>query len=475
MKKLFLSILLILPFLSIAQNYCGTLQTEEQLTWLRDFQANYTGSDFRGGDTYYVPLKVHIVGTDEGTGYMNAQTVMQDICDLNDKFAATGFHFYLFEGINYINNDDYYNHDWDDGYLMMVNNNVANVSNMYFVNDPVGNCGYFSYGGDATAINNDCGGIGNSTIAHELGHFFSLPHTFYGWEWGEPAASDQEEVDGDNCNSAADGFCDTPPDYAPFRWNCSSPPDYTDPDGVEFTPDGTYYMSYSNDACTDKFSEEQMDAMRGNLNGPRNNLSDHPAVTFTDVDSTALIAPEDGAVHQYPNYTVLKWKAVENAEGYVLQIAYTPTFSAVKYDIFTTDTFFLATDLAAEFNYKWRVKVLGEANTCEPAGNYRTFETGAEYLSAIDENNLVFDQFIVYPNPTNNTEMLHVDISSAVTKDVLLQITDMTGKVMYAENYKIATSKQTLNIPVQKFAEGIYLMHVSDATNIQVQKIIITK
>ena len=73
MKKIFVLLPLLAGLLNLnAQmpSYCGTLQTEEDLVWLRNHQQNYVpGEGDRGGTTYYIPTKVHIVGNDEGTGY----------------------------------------------------------------------------------------------------------------------------------------------------------------------------------------------------------------------------------------------------------------------------------------------------------------------------------------------------------------------------------------------------------------------
>lgn len=121
-----------------------------------------------------------------------------------------------------------------DGEDMMDENNVDDLLNVYFVSDPAGNCGYFSPSDNGVAVAKSCAMPGGTTIAHEFGHFFSLPHTFYGWEYGIPDDEDQEWVNGANCNSAADGFCDTPPDYLDYRWNCPGPLQ-TDPNGDTFS------------------------------------------------------------------------------------------------------------------------------------------------------------------------------------------------------------------------------------------------
>lgn len=474
MKKLFLAALLAIPYLSNAQNFCGTVQTETDLTWLRNFQANHIPGEVRGGGPYYVPLKIHIVGTDDGSGYINVSTVMQNICDLNVQYEPVGFIFYLYEDIDYINNSSYYNHGWDDGYTMMISNNENDAVDMYYVSDPAGNCGYFSPAGHAVAIANGCGSIGNSTIAHELGHYFSLPHTFYGWEWGEPPLSDQEQVDGGNCNSAADGFCDTPSDYASWRWFCSSAPTFTDPDGVEFSPDGTYFMSYSDDGCQDKFSPDQIDAMNAYLQGPEDELLDHPAINYTDVDSATLVYPEEGAEDLFSNYVPLSWNAVEKAQGYVVQVAYTPSFSGIAYDIFTTDTFFICTNLVHDKKYYWRVKVVAEANSCEAASAYKYFNTGSEVLASV-QNTDEETVFQVYPNPLTTGNEVKVSVMHEAGKNETILISDVTGKIIAEKVFVTNGMLQTISIELPQMAEGMYVVTISDGESLQSRKLIVTK
>ncbi|MBC8172301.1 MAG: T9SS type A sorting domain-containing protein [Chitinophagales bacterium] len=470
MKNTLLSLLLGISLSSFSQNYCGTELSDEQITWLRNFQASYSPDAMRSGDIYYIPLKIHVVGDDDGEKYMDAGTILQDICDLNLQFAETGFYFYIEGDFHYIDNSDYYEHDWSDGYDMMNENNVNNAVNVYFVGDPSGNCGYFSPSGDAVAIANMCGGIGNSTIAHELGHFFSLPHTFYGWEGGAPPVSDQENVDGSNCNSAADGFCDTPADYANYRWFCSSPPSFTDPDGAAFSPDGSLFMSYADDACCVRFSEEQSDAMVSYLEGPRDYLLDHDIITPIEVGQTALVEPLNETETDSYNYVVFKWNTVENAAGYNLQISYTPSFSVFAWDVYAADTLYVATQLDPEKNYWWRVKPLGVANTCTEATEGWKITTGDQF-TAIEAGVSISGMITLYPNPVKTGDILYVNLETAVPADGSVRIIDVTGKIITDQNINAATKQvqfQTANL-----AAGMYYVQIGNSESMEVRKIVI--
>lgn len=463
MKKL----LFVIPLLAglMAGNaqtqYCGTTQTEEDLQWLRNFQQNYVpDEENRGGTTYYIPMKVHIVGNDEGTGYYNLTHLYTQICELNEHYAPTGFVFYIYGDLDYIDNTDYYEHDWFDGSNMMDENNVNDLLNVYFVADPAGNCGYFSPSDNGVAVAKSCAMPGGTTVAHEFGHFFSLPHTFYGWEWGTPDDNDQEWVNGANCNSAGDGFCDTPPDYLSYRWNCPGPLQ-TDPHGETFYSDGTFYMSYSNDACTDKFSDEQQAAMIANLLGPRNNMLDFPTPTYVDLTTTAdPIVPANNAIGMYPNYTYIEWTPVAGATQYHLQLAFSAGFSAIALDIVTTDNFYEARELLGDKKYYWRVKPLAPLNTCEPTSLAYSFTTGNTF-STIAESEM-FDHLSIFPNPVTSGNQVNISYRSAESFSGTLEVLDITGKVLVAQELNVIAGAATIPVNMPAVAQGVYFIKISN-------------
>lgn len=475
MKKYFILAAIVLPLVVNAQeNFCGTQTGEEQLSWLREFQQNYNPSDMRGGDVYYVPLKIHVVGNDEGTGFLNANIIIQNMCDLNAQFEPTGFVFYLDGDLDYISNSSYYSHDFYTGYNMMAAHNVSGAVNLYYVDDPAGNCGYFSYAGDAVAIAKSCGNIGNSTIAHELGHFFSLPHTFYGWEYGTPSTSDQENVDGSNCESAGDGFCDTPPDYASYRWNCSGPPEFTDPTGATFFPDGTNMMSYADDPCMVQFKEDQQAAMQANLTGPRNYLLSGDDPVYMDLDSATLVSPIAGTENLFSNYTELKWNAIPNAKFYELSISLNTGFNALAYNRLISDTSIILTELSAEKKYYWRIRPVGDMNYCESYSDYWDFSTGYQLMADIDANENNYTALTIYPNPAESGNMLNVSFVSEKFIAGNISIIDFTGKTVYSQDVNGNNGINTFSIHLPTLSAGVFVLMLKDSTGlISTQKFVL--
>ncbi len=200
---------------------CATVTTKAEMDRLAAYLAA-EGSFKTTGLNDTVPLSIHIVGNDAGAGRYSLDNLFKVICNLNSHFEPAGFYFYIKWPINYIDNSSYYEHTYWDGYQMMNQHNVTNSVNVYFVGDPNGACGYYAYGPDAVAIKNSCAGANSTTLTHELGHFFGLPHTFSGWENGNTPWNPELVTRGafSNCNLTGDYFCDTDADYIANRWQC---------------------------------------------------------------------------------------------------------------------------------------------------------------------------------------------------------------------------------------------------------------
>lgn len=146
-----------------------------------------------------------------------------------------------------------------------------NVINLYFstfIIDPTveaGPCGYAPLGDtvippdtntrDAIFLQKDC--FGWQVLAHELGHYFGLYHTF------ETDAFGVELADGSNCETAGDLLCDTQADPDGSNdGDCHLFPQTRQPEtGLVYEPPVCNIMSYYSPDCTVEFTRGQYNRM----------------------------------------------------------------------------------------------------------------------------------------------------------------------------------------------------------------------
>tara|TARA_R110001583_G_scaffold144481_1_gene296438 strand:+ start:3438 stop:4571 length:1134 start_codon:yes stop_codon:yes gene_type:complete len=216
---------------------------------------------------YSIPIKAHIIRTSGGTDGLNDGELKAAIATLNSIFSESSLEFILYGEINYIDNDNFYHFKSNEEKALVETNNLSGLVNIYFT-DYIENtsdesiCGYAhneeNY--DVIIMNNSCATNGTS-LAHELGHFFSLIHT-------HGIYNDQltkEFVNGKNCNEEGDQICDTPADPKLTSKNqnnfCRYIGDEKDCNGDTFTPDTGNIMSYSMKGCRSYFSKQQLSRM----------------------------------------------------------------------------------------------------------------------------------------------------------------------------------------------------------------------
>ena len=222
----------------------------------------------RGVLTEY-SIQIHIVTMDDGSGGIPIATIRNEFTNwVNPYFAGVNATFVECSPENYINSSTYFNLSGDpEGNAMSVANNVPNVINIYFVDDPDGACGWARFPWDLPSdyivIANSCAD-NQSTLVHELGHYFSLYHTHETVFGAENVT--RNNADGCyDCVTQGDKFCDTPADptlsaagvtisAAPA---CAYSSSLTDACGISYVPDPTLIMSYSRKACRTVFSASQ--------------------------------------------------------------------------------------------------------------------------------------------------------------------------------------------------------------------------
>lgn len=284
-KNYLLSLITFVLFTSLifAQNpeiSCGTVTSPESIEYINSikpqiekFEKEFKtlSSLTRKGSTImnFIPIKAHVIRKSNGTGGLNENDLNNAIANINVLYTKAYIEFFLCDDINYINNDAYYNFKRADEVTLTEENNVTGLINIYFTNYiedsiennvlDIGVCGYTRTENRADVIfmNNECA-MNGSSLAHELGHFFSLIHT-HGLDNNNLTT---ELVNGDNCDTDGDGICDTSADPQLTLNNVNGDCVYvgtaTDANGDAFHPDTNNIMSYARKSCRTEFSPQQL-------------------------------------------------------------------------------------------------------------------------------------------------------------------------------------------------------------------------
>ncbi len=208
---------------------------------------------------YQIPLTIHIVRQNDGTGGFTLADLGVAMQDLNRLWLPVGMQFYQRGAVDYINNTTHFNvpdNQQARDNLRQVNP-VADTINVYFTN-LTGLCGQSTFTTDpiqGILIANSCAGAGSpSTLAHEIGHYFDLYHT-------HETGFGTECPNGSNCSSTGDLLCDTPADpglnfdtdvTAACVWTGTSTPP-TGCGSTNYAPPTRNVMSYSRRTCRDTF------------------------------------------------------------------------------------------------------------------------------------------------------------------------------------------------------------------------------
>lgn len=476
--KYLLVILLVLPIISTAQFQQGECGTGPAPEHIRSFIQSVDYSSPRPEDypVINIPVTIHIVRTSNGGGGFFENNAFLTICDLNNRMASSGMFFYLAGPVRFIDDDTYYNApDYSPLFNMIDIENVPQTMNIYYTNlGQMGLCGFAFYpnsgpGGPqndgAVVMSFACSQPNGTTLTHEVGHFFALPHTFDQTSSNPLSVSNAERVTrlvnevaprlGANCATEGDGFCDTPADFIGSRWSCPTGQVQFDINGDRFRPDSSYYMSYSNDLCMSRFSTQQILAMRAtlaNLNAPRGYLLTTPMPAFSAINQApSQISPAMNDTVP-GNQAIFRWTSIPGATAYQIRVL---LFNFAVIDTITTDTFFVSNTRAIRQQraHNWEVRAINGANLCTPYGTRNTF-FASNYINTTSVRESQWLEVQVYPNPTRAGETLNWTLPEN-TNITSLSIRDMQGKLVWEQTKGLEHKRVQLPADLKS---GLYLL-----------------
>jgi hypothetical protein len=223
---------------------------------------------------------LHIVKDSLGNTNVDPDQLVNSIDSLNIFFEPICVSFEVCD-IREIDNFRYdildNENEWSE---LQVQYHEKNRINMFFVQDMPyrpNACGFAAIGGINNLESNgivikkepECFGPGNTTIPHEMGHYFGLFHTFEG--------NGVELVDGSNCDTQGDLVCDTPADpyqegaplelYVDENLGCRFIFTQPDANGQQYMPHVGNIMSYYPGACHCGFTYGQYIRMANTCTG----------------------------------------------------------------------------------------------------------------------------------------------------------------------------------------------------------------
>lgn len=306
-------LLLLLGVLSanslMAQTVCGTISPNQQD---HDKYNNHDQKLYKIEGVTEVPIQIHMVRNREKYSALLLKDIRDAFVQANKLFEPVQIHFFECDSINYIDQDGYYNRIFRPNNENTLEDqitskyNVSNVLNIYLV-PKASFCGWAYHPKqrnlyDWVFIKQDCMSNG-STLAHELGHYFDLRHTYHCLNEVCELASNSL------CGpQIGDGFCDTPADpelnNKDVDDDCNYIGDHKDKMGTFYQPDPTNIMSSAPKGCRKYFSPQQISHMRKVGLSGRTYLNCNPAfISLTEEIAlqNADISEEQIGLVSYPN------------------------------------------------------------------------------------------------------------------------------------------------------------------------------
>jgi hypothetical protein len=467
---------------------CGShlLDTEDYTEFVQFYSDKLANNLKSAGDTLYLPIALHVCANTDGSNMaMGLSDAVMRICEMNTHYKSAKMQFYI-KKLDIIKNTNINSptSTVNQGTLAASYKTASSI-NVFIVKlasaSGIAVCGYYSptVGSslDHVIVETGCMQSGSTTLSHEVGHFFSLRHTFYGWEGQTTsstgnASSTKEKVDRTNCTTAGDGLCDTSPDYLFSRWTCDangrSPAlvnfgtiqvKLQDANGATFTANGKNFMSYSNDYCMTEFSADQTAKMKSQIATFSSRIAlttQTPAIKDSIYQNISFVAPVNAFdTFEVYNDVTLRWKKSSNTSAYIIKLC--RTFPAggsclnTILETMVTDSFLNVTNLATNTNYIISVYPFNGYDLCRNNKKTIIFHTG-ETVANVENAQQAAILENPYPNPVASGATITLNI---VNQPESVSLVNANGTVIKLDS-RLQINDTQLSIDTQALSSGVY-------------------
>jgi hypothetical protein len=502
MSRFLLSILGLFFFQIVSAQWCGT----DQEALMPFLDANIKA--MKPGEpraVKYVPVTFHLVANAAGNGRVNEENVLKQVANFNKSYADQNFIFYI-DHFNYFDNDAVYNSPTTTPARTQMrlrkDNNSVNIFICNTADDGSGpgvTLAYYDPNEDwIVTAKGEVNGV-SKTLAHEVGHFFSLAHTHAGWDcypftltdYTNPVSVDYtigcdgsggagslliELHDRSNCAIAGDKICDTPEDYnlgLLYQPGCTQNTVIQDKNGEIIQPMITNYMSYYSNCDTNVFTTTQKSLINTDF------LSIHRAYIRTGVvpnttpvvDPVNYITPINGQESNGLTDILLDWDDVPGANQYL-----------VIYDRFSTFTFNPTKVIVSASEYTipgplgigqtiyWKVWPYNESQTGAMYSATQNFKVGEG--TGINEIRDI-QEYMINPNPAINHQPVTLMMTTHQSFNASLRVVDAANRVLSEERVNIPSGHAELPIQTEGLTAGVYFVVLNTVDGNLVEKFLI--
>lgn len=497
MKNIFLlSILLLIAAPSFSQEIgvCG-MTAEDQEILVHD----RTSVVANRSAINYIPVQFHMVANGDGSNRGQIYPIFDMLDKINKDYAHMGFVFYLknVKDWGFFNHGNANNSPGSNSSVLIARKKPGAINVFITLTAETGNSSgtgttlaFYQPGGDFVVVRQNQVNGTNFIFSHEIGHFFSLRHTFYGWEnqpydeqtHGNPIKSlkvpgtnfDIELANKSNCNTAADQLCDTPPDYN-FGFsanNCNYSKVVLDSNLDTVKPMVKNFMGYFI-TCTESASTPHQDErMMDNYFGTNRNYLRSSYIPNTNpvVESAIQVFPAVNQLIPSYNYVDLDWEDQPSADQYLVEIF---NGSEYYYDV-VKESYYVAQDLLKpKTTYFWRVRGFNDGNTSK-IGASRPFRTG-DVLSSVQDQDPVLSPIKINPNPVYGSQNVQLSFFANNQGDAQISVIDLSGRILSRDMVDIQYGENDIPLNTNNLSPGLYIVQVAGRGIHQVVKMMIAE